>query len=376
MVRLLHTADLHLGAPFVFLGDNAPKRRQDQLRTWERLVETAIRQRVHLFVVAGDLFDQSQPDKELVARVQSQLQRLLHQGIVPVLLPGTHDHMGFGEGVYAQALAAGCVQLTEPCQSEPLQVQAGGETVYLYGLSYQGQDLEQACRAMQRRWAEGWHIGLVHGSWQQSASQPLRDKDVPFTREQLLEWQLDYVALGQYHNFQSLTDEAGRLRACYPGSPEGRRFGENGARYAAVVTLEGDAAQVQAVSVATRRLEEGQLDLSGCADLEAAVAAVERWADPELLLRLELTGVLETPLDIEVIEQRQLDNFAYLELVDRTSLCTAHWVSQLSQEDTVRGEVVRQARQALSGASAEQKPVLEEALRLVLSRCQGDAEPC
>jgi NADPH:quinone reductase-like Zn-dependent oxidoreductase len=58
-IRLPHTADVHLGRAFGYLGEHArPQHQQRLLHTFERLILTARQHNCHALLVAGDLFEQ------------------------------------------------------------------------------------------------------------------------------------------------------------------------------------------------------------------------------------------------------------------------------------------------------------------------------
>ena len=75
--RILHTSDLHL----VSLGDKA-------CGSLEALVNLAIKTKVDLVIIAGDLFDHNGVSDDLVGFVVQQLRRL---PIYVAILPGNHD---------------------------------------------------------------------------------------------------------------------------------------------------------------------------------------------------------------------------------------------------------------------------------------------
>lgn len=367
MIRLLHTADLHLGTAFPSLGERAGERQGAFLATFERLLTLAIKNDVQLFLVAGDLFDQPRPDPALVGRVQSGLKRLADRGIVPVLLPGTHDNLVAADSVFRQTDFPGAIVLAEPTVEEPVCLRIRGEAVYLYGFAYRSLASGDALAGMARRQAEGIHLGLLHGSRQGSPEWDYRKKDLPFTAAMLRGWGLDYVALGHYHGFE-IIEEGGRALACYPGSPEGKRFGENGPRHAALVTVAAGGAKVEKLAVNTHVLEEKSFDLSGCEDLAGAAEAIAALGRPDLLLRLSLTGIIEAPIDLQALHARCRDTFFHLELEDQTRLFDSAFAARIEREETVRGVFVQRARRLLAEVPAEQRPMVEEAFREVLVR--------
>ncbi len=367
MIRILHTADLHLDGSFTALGNRAPQRQADFLETFERIIDLAVEKQVHLLLIAGDLFDHPRPGPRSLGKVQAGLQSLSARGIQPVVLPGTHDSLVSSDAVYRQSALPGTLLLDQPGIQEPLALTVNGESVYLYGFAYRGFLSDNALAGLRRRSEEGLHIGLLHGSRQGSPEWNYRKKDIPFTLDDLKSWNLDYVALGHYHNYEELA-EGGRLYACYPGSPEGRRFGENGPRYCALVTVESGRATVEPVPVNSRELAEKELDLSGCADLEEAVNRVTALANDGLLLRLTLTGTLEAPVDLSLLQSRCEGGFFYLELRDETRLFDSAYARRIESEETVRGLFVRRARQLMAEVGEQERSVVEEAFRDVLIR--------
>jgi DNA repair exonuclease SbcCD nuclease subunit len=337
---------------------------------------TAIKCEVDLMVIAGDLFDRPRPDTSVVGQVQAGLQRLVERGITPVLLPGTHDSVVPGDSVYRRSEFPGAIVLDRPTVEEPARITIRGEEVFLYGFAYRSFLSEQGLDSMVRRPEDGIHIGLLHGSQQGSPEWDYRKKDLPFTLAELKSWGLDYVALGHYHQF-GILQEGGRIYACYPGAPEGKRFGENGPRYCAMVNVSSGSASVEREVVNRQVLEEQTLDLGGCESEEAAVAAISALGRPELLLRLSLAGIVEAPLDLVALHARCADRFFHLELLDKTRLFDSDFAGRIAQEETVRGVFVRQVRRLLADTPEERRAVVEEAFREVLVRFRafggGDA---
>jgi DNA repair protein SbcD/Mre11 len=367
VIKLLHTADLHLDAPFPSLGEKEGERKADFVKTFERILTLAIKNDVHLFLVSGDLFDRPRPDVATVGKVQAGLKRLADRGIISVLLPGTHDSMVSDDSVYHRVEFPGAIVLKSPFVEDPVDVTVKGQQVHLYGFAYRSFASGNVLSGMARRFPEGIHIGLLHGSRQGSPEWEYRKKDLPFTQSNLREWGLDYVALGHYHTFEVL-EEGQRLYACYPGSPEGKRFGENGPRYCALVSVEQGRAEVEKIMANSRTLEERALDLSGCENAQSAVDAICAMGNQDLLLRLTLTGIIEAPLDLTALHARCSGDFFHLEFNDQTRLFDSDFARRIEKEETVRGVFVRRARQLMGEIPSDQKPVVEEAFREVLVR--------
>jgi exonuclease SbcD len=91
MLRLLHTADVHLGARHADLGEQAAAQRERQFAAFRATVDLAITEQVDVFLVAGDLFDSNTQPRRSVERVAAELRRLAAAKIRTVIIPGTHD---------------------------------------------------------------------------------------------------------------------------------------------------------------------------------------------------------------------------------------------------------------------------------------------
>lgn len=364
-IRLLHTADLHLDAPFPALGEREAARRRDFLQTFERLVTLAIKSEVRLFVVAGDLFDSPHPSPATVGTVQSGLKRLVERGIHPVLLPGTHDGMALPDAVYRRESFPGTL-LAAATVSEPSCLQIDGVAVYLYGFAYRSGVSSDPLASMSRRGGEGIHLGLLHGSRTGSPEWDHRKKDLPFDLNRLKSWNLDYVALGHYHGSEEIGSD-GRIYACYPGSPEGKRFGENGPRHALLVTVAPGRARVEKIVVNSRTVEEQTLDIAPYADEAELVAAIGQYAGDKLL-RLTLTGIVEAPLPLERLQAACAGAFFHLELMDQTRLFSSDLARRFAAEASVRGLFMQRMQARMATATAAEQLLLEQALREVLVR--------
>lgn len=366
-IRCLHTADLHLDARFPSWGEKEALRRADLLKTFERIVNLAIKKDVHLLLISGDLFDTPHPEAATVARVQSELRRLLERGITPVLLPGTHDPFAPKNSIYRRETFPGII-LNEAQLSAPVHLLVKGVDCYLYGFAYQSGQAEELLPSMQRCNLSGFHLGLLHGSRRGSSEWNYRHKDLPFDLADLVDLNLDYVALGHYHTFEMLQDENGRIVAAYPGSPEGKRFGENGPRYCALVTLSAGGTEIEALEVNGRTLAEEEIDLSGIVTQEGAIAEIRRFANPDLILRLRLIGTIEIPLALPSLLAACRDDFFWLELLDATRLYDSAYARRIEHEETVRGLFVRRMRRLIEETPPERRPIVEEAFREVLAR--------
>src|SRR5438874_3925903 len=138
-VRILHLADLHLGAAFPAYGEHGQERTRDFLSAYLRAVDFAAGEPkpVDLVVIAGDLFDTHDPDEGLLFQVETSLEKLAKAKVPVVLVPGTHDAYSYRRSVYRRIrLPEGVHLLTHPRLSPGPRLTIQDETVQLYGIAY------------------------------------------------------------------------------------------------------------------------------------------------------------------------------------------------------------------------------------------------
>lgn len=87
LVKILHTADWHLGKRLDFYS-----RMEEQIEVMDEICEIADRENVDMVLVAGDLFDAFNPSTEAINLLYKTLKRLTNEGRRAVVaIAGNHD---------------------------------------------------------------------------------------------------------------------------------------------------------------------------------------------------------------------------------------------------------------------------------------------
>jgi DNA repair protein SbcD/Mre11 len=361
MLRILHTADVHLGARHTDMGDRAATLRERQFAAFRASVDLAIAERADLFLVAGDLFDSNTQPRRSVERVAAELARLAAASIRAVLIPGTHDVYD-GASIYRSydlaAIARSDPDWIAVLSPERPEIVLPPLDAIVYGRVFAtkrapvsplaGLDARSEIRA-------SWRIAMVHGA----LSIPGRtDADeVVFTAEEIAATGLDYLALGHWHN--TLEGRAGGVTYAYPGSPEPVALDQAGAGNVLLVTLDERNGQrtttVEARKVGRTTVERVELDAGGIHSQPDLVAHLSKSADPDRVLDVRLTGCFPDELDLDTDEvERQLAP-SFLRVRLRNDSIPAAPDGIAAPPDTVLGAFVRnvQARiDELEGAAA------------------------
>jgi DNA repair exonuclease SbcCD nuclease subunit len=379
MLRLLHTADVHLGARHADLGEQAAAQRERQFVAFRAAIDLALEEKVDVVLVAGDLFDSNTQPRRSVERVAAELRRLAGARIRTVVIPGTHDVYDRASiyRVHDVAALAGSTEdddLVTVLTPDRPSVHLAACDVIVHGPVFASKRAPHSpLRDLRVAGGDGatWHVGLVHGSL---AIPDRTDRDeVVFTREEIAASGLDYLALGHWHSAQR--GKAGSTTWAYAGAPEPVAVTQDGAGKVLLVEL-SETNGTKTVTVDERqvgktRFEKLDVDAATVRDQPALVAAIAARADPDVVLDARLTGVRPDELDISVeeIEERLKGSFLKLRLRDQS--VPALTQGSLPSPDTIPGAFIRNVEgriaelEADGGAgTADEAAELRDVLRL------------
>ncbi|MCC6416852.1 MAG: metallophosphoesterase, partial [Gemmataceae bacterium] len=229
-MKLVLFADLHLDAPFAWLGGSqlAARRRRHALRqTLRNITALADEVRADALLCAGDLFEQARYAPDTVTFLEQTFEQI--EPLPVYLAPGNHDWYG-PESPYRQARWSANVHVFTEDRLTPVPLQDG---CTLWGAAHRAPartlgflDGFQVDRG-------GIHLGLAHASERGgfTASMPGEQPHAPFDAAQIPATGLHHFLVGHYHRPQDAE------RYTYPGNPDFLTFGEDGQRGAVIVTV-------------------------------------------------------------------------------------------------------------------------------------------
>ncbi|MCK9588159.1 MAG: DNA repair exonuclease [Terrimicrobiaceae bacterium] len=323
MARFIHSADWQLGARFKQFGTKGDILREARLPTLRRALEFAQKKTVDAFLIAGDLFEDNQVEATLVATVIDLFREFPS---VPIyILPGNHDPITGPESVWKRkpfAQAPGHIHvLTEPGITE-----LGKETFLVASPLQQKLStidpsllLVELARSLP---ATAIKVGITHGALAIEGKH--QANDFPIALNAASRAELDYLAIGHWHNWLSDTD-GGRI--VMPGTPEPDQFDQSGSGNVALVEIPGPGQlpKVEPVHVAGLGWRSLTLDFlsleSSQATLEATIREISGNA-AAVVLRLTLMGAT-SPETLEKTRSRLEElvaPFLAAQIVDRTTV--------------------------------------------------------
>ncbi len=350
MLRIIHTADVHLGARHNDLGNQAAAQRERQFAAFVAAIDLALGEKVDLFLVAGDLFDSNVQPRRSVERVAAQLKRLGEARIRTVIAPGTHDRYDRSSIFRAydvKAMAGGTAEddwVTVLTPDLPSVHLAACDVVVHASVFATKQaphsplrDLDAATDPTKAT----WHVGMVHGS---IAIPGKTDRDdVVITLEEIAATHLDYLALGHWHSAQQ--GKAGDVTYAYAGAPEPVALDQDRAGKVLLVELDqaggGKTVSVVERQVGRTRFKRTELDAAAIATQPALIDLLVRQADPDLVLDARIVGVRPDELDLDVDEIEAALAPSFLKVRVRDVSMPALTEGTLPSPDTITGAFIR-----------------------------------
>jgi DNA repair exonuclease SbcCD nuclease subunit len=367
MLRIIHTADVHLGARHDDLGEQASAQRERQFAAFTAAVDAALAEKVDLFLIAGDLFDSNVQPKRSVERVAAQLKRLAESKIRTVIIPGTHDcydRSSIYRAYDLKTLAGSTADddLVTILTPELPSIHISACDVVVHGPVFATKRAPYSpLRDLAGRAGDPpatWRIGMVHGS---IAIPGKTDRDdVVITSEEIAATGFDYLALGHWHSSQQ--SRSGGVTYAYAGAPEAVALDQDRAGKVLLVELEEHdgrrAITVQEKPVGTTRFEKVELDAANIASQPALIEILGKKGDPNLVLDARVVGVRPDELDLNLDEIEAALAGSFLKVRVRDVSVPALTEGALPSPDTIAGAFIRdlEARIAELEAAADTDP--------------------
>jgi DNA repair exonuclease SbcCD nuclease subunit len=318
-LRILHTADLHLGMKFTGryppeVLDRLVKARFETLRS---LLETANDEGSELFVIAGDLFhDQNVARRDIRAPAEA-LGRF--KGRAVLVLPGNHDFLQEGESPlwdrFLEAAGDKVLLLSEP-RPYPL-------TDYeLPVIIYPGPCTAKHSTTNAIGWIgsgprepNSWHIGVAHGSLE-GMSPDFQGDYYPMTQEELRRAGIDLWLMGHTHVRLPDADQGRESRVLFPATPEPDGFDCHHPGHAWLIELNDDRSLFyRSLVTGHHRFSVQEVNVSSEVDLQSLQAQFRQLSPERDLVKLALKGRLPGELFDQqgaLLEQLK-QNVLYLE---------------------------------------------------------------
>ncbi|CAN5855171.1 hypothetical protein BH23PLA1_BH23PLA1_40390 [soil metagenome] len=297
-LRFVQTGDWHLGQPYRNVGlDLAPRLRAARLEAVGRVLQQAKNLGAAFVLATGDQFDGPNPDPSLVRELLERIAAF--PDVMVHMIPGNHDPSVPGS-VYSRAGFRPPKNLHLHLEPKPVALPDLGATLYPCPCSARyGPD--PMAWIGPRSPGDGLRIALAHGSLPQFAE--AEHRNYPILAEAPSRYDLDYVALGDWHTATPWPEDRPDDRMYYAGAPEIGGWDEPAAGTALALQIEPDRApSVTLLRVGGFTWHDLAPDLHNAADIHDLFAQLDRLLGPRGIVRVRPVGRLG-PIDRKTLEE-------------------------------------------------------------------------
>ncbi|GKQ42487.1 DNA repair exonuclease [Companilactobacillus sp. RD055328] len=222
-MRFIHAADIHLGHLFQGV-KRISQSLQDEFKeatfnAFERIIDTAIAEKVDFVILAGDEYDRHQRSLKEQDFLRMQFLRLQEYGIDVFMVYGNHDYLTeestfieFPDNVHV---------FSKEVTTETI-LTSDNKRVGISGFSYDQQHImnDYLAQYPDKQSNEDYHIGILHGMTK-TQSQDY----APFEMTDMISKGYEYWALGHIHKREVLNENPAIV---YSGNPQGLNRTETG----------------------------------------------------------------------------------------------------------------------------------------------------
>ena len=361
-IKILHTADIHIGAAESFLGADADARRFETLITFEKIIDLAITEKVDLIAIAGDLFDSNTVEERFITAVFEKIKTAAP--IKVIFAAGNHDPLNADSPFLNRSLPENLYVLG--INDECITFDDIGAKVY--GRSFEHSYL-QGEESLSIKADENYINILVQHSELKS---DLNSDYNAITPKFVKNSGMDYIALGHVHK----RTEIGKLDGtsfAYCGCPEGQGFDELDQKGVYIGEIGKKYCDLKFTPVSKRLHIEEKVDVSSLKDSSEISSAIlmqlenaygENFRDN--LYKIELTGEISEDTEIITAEilSRINGELYFVKLKNRTEYLIDY--EALSKEHTLKGIFVKKMLKKAELATEEEKLIIKKALNLGL----------
>jgi len=360
MVKILHTADIHLGLKFSGLGRSGDRLRAHLKKTFMKIIDLALERNIDILLIAGDLFNSNQVSKATLGFALGEISRL---GKIQVcLIPGTHDCYD-NSSIYRN-IDPGSIppnlHILGDKENPFIFFEEFGTTVYGKG-NRSNRSRESPLPGLNQNLNSKYNIALAHGSIQiPSKSQ---EDDFPMTSEEIEKSGFDYIALGHWHSLEEVSKTP---KTFYSGSPEQLKFGEKDCGNVLLVGLDEKQTSIEKTKIGELRWEELELFVERFKNSSEILREIEKYKGEQNILRVNFKGDkrLSGTIDLSEIKEVLEDQFLYLELEDQTHSYLEEFCGSEFPQHTVMGQFMRIVEEKTKATEEKEKKKYQEAKTL------------
>ncbi len=364
-IKILHCADIHIGAANSALGTSADSRRFETLITFENIIDLGIQSNVDIIAIAGDLFDTENPENAFVSGVLNKIATAAQ--IKVIYCAGNHDPLNSSSPFLNNELPENLYVLP----AEDTCLTFDDIKTRVYGRSFETAHL-QGEEAFSLTVEQDDYINLMvqHGELKSDLNSDYNAITPKFIKKS----NMDYIALGHVHKSTPI-GKIEKTSFAYCGCPEGQGFDELDEKGVYLGEISKEAVNMTFMPVSRRKHIHHKIDITDVADITSAIlenlkASYENFA--ENLYKIELTGTIAEDFELNIAEitARLSNQLYFVKIKDSTEYRID--LAALASETSLKGVFVRNMLKKID--EADDKELLKRALKIGLKAFNSEVK--
>ncbi len=330
-LKIVHTADFHIGVSLSHLGTTLAKIRGDELRhSLVRVCDFCKEKNVDALLISGDLFDLNKPTKADCEFVKNTLSSL--SPIDVFIICGNHDYMSLQSPFSKENYFSSNVHIF-PCFESSFDF--ADKNAVFWGKSYSTNTTEPAfeeCVFDKNK----INIMLLHGDVEKNSSFNT------ISKETLSRLSPNYAAFGHIHAGGVFETE--NVRCAYSGAVEGHSFGDCNSTGIIYAEISENQTTITPVDFSVRKYKNIDMNITGKNENEILHEAASLLNQTDFF-RINFIGecVEGAFPDINYIKKELSQKAFYIDITD--SLTLAYDFEKIFAEESLRGAFLRELRE-------------------------------
>lgn len=343
-MKFIHTADLHLGYKFSseYSEDTLNILKSNQKKVLSNIIDLGNDKKIDALFISGDLFDTPVISKELLEFVKKEFERAIFEIFI---IGGNHDPLVMDSLYIKEEFPKNCHIFTDKDNCFSLSDSD------IYGFSFsQNHKLESSLLDFKLKNPDKINIVLAHGDISKdSYYNPMSLADIRDTNA-------DYVALGHIH-LECDINKAGNTYYGYSGTPQGSTFKEADEVFVILGELEKGFLKFEKIPVYEHIYKNLSININMPYDNMEIIEHIRKelslYNVSRGLFNIRLNGFISDSftIDKELIINELKKNLLHLRI--DFDLHKKYNIDLLKEEQSVRGEFVRNALKELSDKDEE-----------------------
>ena len=337
-MKIIHCSDLHIESPIIGLPLEKSKiRKEEILRTFEKMCDYAEQNDVSVVLICGDMFDNVKPTSKCINRVFSAIEKC--NSVKFLYLAGNHDQQLFTS---IQNVPNNFIIFNEKWNYYTFN------NVVIAGAELKNNNFKLLSQSLALD-ENKFNIVALHG---EVVGYNSDEKAEIISIPSLKNKNIDYLALGHYHTYsEGQIDLRGKY--AYSGCLDSRGFDELNDKGFVLIEIDEDKILSDSVKKYTsnfvkfssRNFYLFDFDLTGeqnfYESVDKLLSTLQNQFSPESLLKIVLTGEvsLDFDIDINLITNRLNEKFFFAKVYDKTTLKVD--LNDYQFDKSVKGEFVR-----------------------------------